>query len=74
MGFLVTVVIGDGDDEGIRAVEVGVGFVGPDAGGGMDGGSAVGGGGADGVVGGGCTVFAVAECEGACDGGIAFCA
>ena len=74
MGFLVSVVIGDGDDEGIRAVEVGVGFVGPGTGGGMDGGIAVGGSGADGVVGSSRAVFGVAECEGACDGGIAFCA
>ena len=43
MGFLVSVVIGDGDDEGIRAVEVGVGFVGPGTGGGIDGCGAVGG-------------------------------
>ena len=42
MGCGVTIVIGDGDDEGIVAVEVGVGRVGPFTGGSIDGGGAVG--------------------------------
>ena len=66
--FVVAVVVGDLNGEGIAAVEVGVGGVGPGAGGGVDGCGAVGGSGADGEVGCGGAVCGVCECEGAGDG------
>ena len=66
--FVVAVVIGDLNGEGIRAVEVGIGDVGPCAGAGVDGSGAVCCRRDDDEIGGGGTVVVIGECEGASDG------